>query len=102
VPYKGPLISTRDAVVQWARDTLQATAQDMRVDRYQLARGSWSDRAILFAECPSSCAAFERLLIMRRAEAGIISRDEALIIHLYAEVALVAVDDHLPRVARRT
>ena len=38
---------------------------------------------------------------MRRAKAGIISRNEALIVHFYAEVARVVVRGHLPRIARR-
>ena len=53
---------------------------------------------------PSSmCGAPEPIFFeMHWAEAGIISRDEALIVHLYAEVARLSVGDHLPRVARRT
>ena len=39
---------------------------------------------------------------MRWPELGIISRNEALIVHRYAEVACFIVGDHLLRVARRT
>ena len=49
-----------------------------------------------------SCGALEPVFVMRWAEAGIIARNEALIVHLYAEVARFVVGDHLPRVARRT
>ena len=48
-----------------------------------------------------SRGALEPVFVMRWAEAGIISGNEALIVHRYAEVASIVVGDHLPRVARR-
>ena len=49
-----------------------------------------------------SCGALEQVFVMRWAEAGIISRHEALIVHLDTEVARLIVGDHLSRVGRCT
>src|SRR4051794_38410650 len=46
--------------------------------------------------------ALEPVPVMRRPKAGIISGNEALIVHFYAEIARIVVSDHLPRIVRCT
>ena len=59
----------------------------------------WEESLSLFF---LSGAALEPVFVMRWAEAGIISRNKALIVHRYAEVACLVIGDHLSCVARYT